>query len=409
VAVALAAAGAWMSPLHRWISPAVRVANAEYLQAQESLDSYYKPGHIEKSIALFQKAAASDPKSALAWAGLARAYWRSYVDTRDTTFIPKAKDACGKALELGGNIASVHVTLGMIYTDGGHSDLATQELDQALRLDQRNAEAYAAFADLYKMEGRDADVEPARQKAIDLSPSDWRWPNQLALFYRSIGKFADAERLLQQSAALSPDNPRPLINLEVIFHDDGRLTDARAAIERSIAILPDYSSYSNLGNILLEQGEYNRAAAMYRRSIELGPASYLAHANLASALLWGPDGIDKARPEFQKAIELAEVYRKDRPRDAEVTANLGSYYASLGDAAKSIPLVKQALSLEPENPGVLFRAAESFEILHDRDQALHWIRKAVDRGFSLGYINRSPELAGLRSDPRFFSIANRKK
>ena len=60
-----------------------------------------------------------------------------------------AKDTCGKALELGQNLTSVHVTLGMIYTDAGRNDLATQELEQAQNLDATNPEVYAAQADLY--------------------------------------------------------------------------------------------------------------------------------------------------------------------------------------------------------------------------------------------------------------------
>ncbi len=392
------------------VRPAIfRVAHADYLKAQDLLDTYYKPGHVESATALFRKSIGNDPKFALAYAGLARAYWRHYIDTRNSSFVPMAKEACGKALELGEDLSSVHVTLGMIYTDGGRSDLATEELEQALRLDQHNSEAYAALADLYVKQGRDADVAAALEKAIDLSPSDWRWPNQLGLYYRSLGKLAEAESKLKQAAALSPDNSRPLNNLAIVYMDLGRFGEARATLEKSIGILPDYSNYSNLGTVLLEQGEYSQAASMYERSIDLNPASYVAYANLASALLWGPGGKDKARPVFQKAIELDENYRKSRPTDARVLANLGSYYASLGNAAKSIPLVKQGLALEPESPQILFRAGESYEILHQRDQALYWIGKAVEHGFPLAYISRSPELAQLRSDPRFFSIANRKK
>ena len=413
-AIIAGAAALLLLPPVRAILPDVRpatlrVAHADYLKAQDLLDTYYKPGHVESAIALFQKSIGNDPRFALAYAGLARAYWRHYTDTRDSSFVPKAKEACGKALELGEDLSSVHVTLGMIYTDGGRSDLATEEIERALRLDQRNAEAYAALADLYVKQGRGADVVPALEKAIDLRPSDWRWPNQLGLYYRSLGRLAEAETKLKDAAALSPDNSRPLNNLAIVYMDLGRFAEARATLEKSIAILPNYSNYSNLGTVLLEQGEYSQAASMYQRSIELDPASYLAYANLASALLWGPGGEQKARPVFQKAIDLAENYRKSRPTDARVIADLASYYASVGNSEKSIPLAKQALALEPENPQILFRAGESYEILHQRDRALYWIGKAVERGFPLAYINRSPELAQLRADPGFSPIVNRKK
>jgi serine/threonine protein kinase/Flp pilus assembly protein TadD len=414
-AAAVAAAGIVFSltPWRTILSPARNAmftgVHADYVKAQDLLDTYYKPNNLDNAISLFQKTIEKDKRFPLAYAGLARAYWREYVDTRDRNFIPKAQGACSKALELGEDLASVHVTLGMIYTEGGRSDLATQELEKALRLDKRNAEAYAAFSDLYKKQGRDAEVEPALRKAIDLTPTDWRWPNQLGVYYMTIGNPAQAEVQFRQAASLSPENPRTLNNLAMAYKDLERFAEARAALEKSISILPAYPSFSNLGNILLQTGDYAKAAAMYQRSIDLNPTSYLAHANLASALLWAPGERDKAGPVFLKAIELAEKYRKDRPKDAPLLASLGSYYASVGNAGKSVPLLRQAVALEPDSPQVLFRAGEGYELLHQRDEALRWIGKAVEHGFSLAYINRSPELADLRADSRFLAIANQKK
>src|SRR5262249_47276778 len=154
------------------------------------------------------------------------------------------------------------------------------------------------FSDLYKKQGRDAEVEPALRKAIDLNPTDWRWPNQLGVYYLTTGRSAEAENQFKLAVNLSQDNARALSNLGVAYRDLERFGEARGALEKSIAVLPDYSSFSNLGNVLLQQGDYAKAAAAYQRSIDLNPSSYLAYANLASALLWSPGGKDKARPVF---------------------------------------------------------------------------------------------------------------
>ena len=55
------------------------------------------------------------------------------------------------------------------------------------------------------------------------------------------------------------------------------------------------------------------------------------------------------------------------------------------------------------------RAAETYEILHLRDEALLWITKALELGYSLKDLQTNEDLAGLRSDPRYTKIEGRFK
>src|SRR5437868_10928782 len=119
---------------------AIGAAHGDYLKAQDLLDHYYKPDNIKNAVALFQKTVAEDPKFALAYAGLGRAHFLRYRDTRDATLIDQTQTNCSQALALDRELASVHVTLGMLYTETTRNDLAAQELQQALRLDSKNAE-----------------------------------------------------------------------------------------------------------------------------------------------------------------------------------------------------------------------------------------------------------------------------
>jgi eukaryotic-like serine/threonine-protein kinase len=386
-------------------------AHAEYLKAQDLLEHYYQPHNLENSIPLFQENIRKEPKFAPAWAGLGRAYWRRYQDTRDTRYIALARDACGKAMELGQNLSSAHVTLGMVYTDAGRNDLATQELEQAQKLDATNPEVYAAQADLYRKQGRSKEAEPALQKAIDLDPKDWRWPNQLGLYYMYYSapvRLNDAVSQFQKAIGLTADNPRAYSNLGLAYKNQERFADARAAFEKAIQFEVDPSYLSNLGLTLQLEGEYAKAADTFRRALDLNPNNYVAAGNLASALAWTPGREEQARKAYLTAILLTEEYRKERPNDALVLARLGSYYASLGDPVKSLPLLRQAVALDPNNPQVLFKAGEGYELLHRRQEALGFLGSALQAGYSLEYIRRDPELAALRADPRFSAIAQKK-
>ena len=72
---------------------------------------------------------------------------------------------------------------------------------------------------------------------------------------------------------------------------------------------------------------------------------------------------------------------------------------------KSLPLLRQAAALEPDNPQVLFRAGEGYEFLHHREEALHWIGMALGKKYSLETLKRNPEMAALIADRRFAAIA----
>ena len=124
-------------------------------------------------------------------------------------------------------------------------------------------------------------------------------------------------------------------------------------------------------------------------------------ANLASGYMWSPGGHDHAIEAYRKAIELAEVTRKETPEDPLLLAVLGGYYAAVGDGDHSLPLLRQAVALSPDNPDVLFRVGEGYEILHQRSEAIRFIARSLALGYHESELQRSPELAALRADPRF--------
>jgi tetratricopeptide (TPR) repeat protein len=140
---------------------------------------------------------------------------------------------------------------------------------------------------------------------------------------------------------------------------------------------------------------------MSKRARDLNPTNYLAWGNLASAYLWSPGGHDQAMDAYRKAIELAEVARKETPADAQLLANLGGYYAEIGRSDHSLPLLRQAVALAPSNPSVLFGAGDGYEVLHHRDDAINLIARSLALGYHANRLERSPELASLRGDPNF--------
>ena len=379
-------------------------ANQYYVDAEALLQREDKPGNIDKAIEDYNKAIADDPKFALAYSGLARAYILKYSATHSADFLEKA-DADGQlALQLDAGLAPVHVTMGMIYTKKNRYDLAANELQQALRLDATSAEAHAAIAKLYAAQGRTDDVVPNFLSAINLGPEDWHWPNQLGGFYSDAGKYTEAVEQFQHVAALAPDNSYGFINLGIAYRRLERFPDAEAALKQALKLDPRSTfALNSFANLLMTERKYAEAAPIYLEAVNLSPEDYQLRGNLASCYQWS--GMkDKARTQYLAAIDTAEKLRKVQPRgDASLLAELGSYYAAIGNQAKALPLLRQALALSPGDPNILIRAGEGFELSGYREEAIASIGKALDLGYSALYVERSPELADLRKDPKFLA------
>ena len=97
--------------------------------------------NIDRSIELFRQAIDQDSLYALAYAGLAEAYWRKYDETQEIEWVDDAKATCVDAIRLNDMLAPVRVTLGMIYHGTGEYEKSVTEFEAALALDTANADA----------------------------------------------------------------------------------------------------------------------------------------------------------------------------------------------------------------------------------------------------------------------------
>lgn len=63
-------------------------------------------------------------------------------------------------------------------------------------------------------------------------------------------------------------------------------------------------------------------------------------------------------------------------------------------------------ALKADDPTVEYRTGEAFELLGRRTAAIPLIASAVAKGYDTYEFEHSPELAGLRADPKFIAALN---
>jgi serine/threonine-protein kinase len=378
-----------------------------YLQGRGYLNHYEKQENLETAINLFDKALKEDPNYALAYAGKGEAVWRKYEATRDTKWVEPAIANCKQAIKLNDHLPAAHITLGLVDNGTGRYEEAISAFQRALELEPGNPDAYRGLGKSYEAKGQLDKAESTYKKAIELRPDYWAGYNTLGVFYYLHGRYADALTQWQQVVSLTPDSFWGYNNLGGAYLGLERSADARQMFERSLKIEPNYGAYSNLGSIYFSEGRYGEAASMFEKALEKDPRDYKVWGNLASTYYWMPEKKQQASSIFRRAAGMAETQRKINPRSSALLSNLALYYAMMGDRNKALDLVRQALDSAPQDVNVMYRAAQTYEQLGQRDPALEWIGKALANGYPRTAIDRSPGLRELRKDSRFQSLQNR--
>lgn len=154
-----------------------------------------------------------------------------------------------------------------------------------------------------------------------------------------------------------------------------------------------------LGDVFYRQNDFASAIATYERAVDVAPKQFDAWGNLAETYIAAGNHEAQAAEAFQKAAVLAEEERKRTPDDSYTISMLGKYYASLHNETRALPLLRKAIALAPKDPDVAERVAEAYEVLGRRKDALEFLTKALQLGYSANYAKASPTFKSLRCDP----------
>jgi tetratricopeptide (TPR) repeat protein len=382
-------------------APRIAAVQNDYEKAHDWIAHYYRPGALRAAIPLLEQITQQDPNFAPAFSDLAWANVLELRQQRDNQFVEPARLAALRALEINPELASAHVSLGLLYEEVNRLDLATQELDLALKLDKNNAAAYSARGLLLNRQGRSKDAEEAFQRSVSLAPAEWGSLQELAGFYLSIGEMEKARSLYQEAVDLDPQNPRALAAIGGVYRSQGRMADATVALRKALELEPSFLYYRNLGRVLLESGQYKEARPMFEKATELRPDEFRAWGYLATLnRLTGADPV-KTAEIYRKAITLGQNSLAQNPNNEYANVAIGTYYAALGNTPTSLRFLKKADALSQGEPALLYELALGYDLLHRRTEALKALGASMRAGTPLLFIQANPQLSTLRADPRF--------
>jgi adenylate cyclase len=208
---------------------------------------HYTKEDIENAKQLFRQATMLDPNLGVAFSGLAEAFYFSIVYGHSDA--PEhdrgeALEVARTAVELDGQDAAAHCTLGRIYYARREHGLAIAELQTALELNPSLAWAHYGIGAALVFSGRSREALPSLQTAMQLSPRDPNMGSFLVrmadayLFMRNYDEAkAWARKALQQSGF---QWSRYAVLLSALGHL-GLLEEANRVLEELRRSRPDFS------------------------------------------------------------------------------------------------------------------------------------------------------------------------
>jgi TolB-like protein/Tfp pilus assembly protein PilF len=297
--------------------------------------------------------------------------------------------------------AKTHTTM----RDGHDISAAIDEYTEALRLDPRYSQAYAArsiaFSNVAALAEGEAEVRKGYDKALADARTALRLAPDLAQAHLALAVLSDntldfrrASDEYERARLLAPGNAE-ILRLGGRFatwmqhFEEGIATTRRAVVLDPLV----RSTHSALGEALYAARRYEETVAVYAEVISLDPG-YQGSYGYRGLAYFGLGDLEHARVSCETTkhllsrVCLAVVY--DRlGRHPDAAAILSQLQSEFGDASA-------------------YQYATIYAQWGDRAKALEWLESAWRlRDPGLVYLKTEPLLDPLRNEPRFQAIVRK--
>ncbi len=290
---------------------------------------------------------------------------RYFWNKRTADGLKKATYYFNRAIEGDPNYSLPYTGLADIHQLSDHPQLAREEVQKALDLDDQLPEAHNSLARLLYLFNRDwegADREFKRALELDhnYAPAHHWYSMYLAVEGRKEQALAEAEK----ASELDPLSPVVGANLAKILQEAGQNDKAIEQAKKTLDLEPDSAvTHAVLGVVYQDKRMYAEAITEYKRALQLG----------------GPPG--------------------------EMRGLLGYAYAVSGHRIDAEKIIAELKALWPRHTHAALDLAVVFSGLGDKENALYWLEKAQEMHVSdLIGIRQDSHFVEVRSDPRFQAL-----
>jgi serine/threonine protein kinase/Flp pilus assembly protein TadD len=258
-------------------------------------------------------------------------------------------------------------------------EYARQMFRRAIEIDPEYALAYAGLADSCSLLYMNCDAREqnltqgnsASRRALELGPDLAEAHLASGLAHSLSMRFKEAEREFEFAMKLDPKL------FEAVYH---------------------------YGRARFAQGEFAEAAKLFERACTLRPEDFQAPNFLAQCYL-GMGRKEEGLSTYRKALRLIDERLELNPDDARACQLGATVAANLGEREKATEYARRALTINPDDPLLLYNISCMYALLGNPNEALSCLEKAVDKGYGQkDWVEHDSDLDSLRQLPRFKTI-----
>ena len=249
---------------------------------------------------------------------------------------------------------------------------------------------------------RKADIGPDLPARIESSQLNFRPPSSSPLYYLEVAKKKMSEDDLQGAleaaeAAVDRSDGHPQY-LRMLGGICLRLGYHRKAAEVYERILATYDRgypaevcqrkevLERLGQLYIQLQQYGRSVEVYETLVRVVDHPY---SRFRLAIATGLDG------NYQRAIELLEQVRKERPDAVVVYSKLGWAHALNGNDRLALSFYNQALALDAYDLFSLYNLGQYYYLSGDRSRSKEYFERVINADHEGTYTAKVHDLLGV--------------
>jgi eukaryotic-like serine/threonine-protein kinase len=385
--------------------PADMAATVLYYRAKSASRHSAGASDVLAANLLFQQAIDRDPSAIPSYIGYAQTSIRLKHMTGNSSWQRKTEWALRQIQTLGldnseSGLLRNGIEVAQLYADLRKLPDAVSELQQVTRVFPNSDEAYRLLSQYYREAGLMQEAITASRAAVGVNPHYWLNYRTLGGTLFAFGRYEEALQPFQVAQNLNPSNSSIYNNLGGVYIQLGRYDQATDAIEKGLRLSRNANGYSNLGTAFFGTGKFNLAIPFFQQALALDPGGDVYAANLASAYQQSGQSA-KAIELYHTAVDLARKALTAQPDNFEVLGHLAVYYAHLGNADASYECIREARSLDPENPDLLFEESIVNALFKRNRAAIDGLAVILSRGYPMARVLSTPDLQSLLEEPDF--------
>ena len=251
----------------------------------------------------------------------------------------------------------------------GKFDDAREELNKALKLDEKNSETWARLGDLERAAKRPPEADAAYTTSLKYKSSNLGALLGRATIRIDNNKLDEANQDIDAAFKISRDHPFVHQLRGVVQYRQGNFAAAETSFQTVLKTQPNYlPAILWLGLTNFAQGNYELAGKQFGRYAQSVP-SVRVHALL---------GLVQAKQgRAKEAAETLSVLRNVDVKDPQSLALLANAYASVGETDLAAKYLGQAVEQSPEAANLRVALASTLSQKGDRAHAIEQLENAV--------------------------------